>query len=129
MQILFFASSCNWIVILFSTGDATIEVYVFSIDRTLSRETSPADIPALQAQLLAQDVGGKDQVISLFIRILGGDRFIRLPDNITTVRTFLSQMQLDFLIYADIGMDFNTYVLAYSRLAPYQVHAHFPFFV
>lgn len=107
-------------------------MYVFSIDRSLSRETSPADIPALQTQLLARESlgeGDKDQVISLFTTILGGDRFIRLPDNITTVRSFLSQMRMDFLIFADIGMDLSTYALAYSRLAPYQVRTHLRFIV
>ena len=107
-------------------GETSIEVYVFSIDRTLSRETSPADIPALQAQLLARErgEGDKDQVIFILTKILSGDRFIRLPENISTVRAFLSQMRMDFLIFADIGMDLSTYVLAYSRLAPYQVRAH-----
>ena len=36
-------------------------------------------------------------------------------------RQRIAQDSLDILIYADLGMDFTSYVLAYSRLARYQI--------
>lgn len=47
--------------------------------------------------------------------------FTRLPIAIPFARQRIAQDSLDILIYADLGMDFTSYVLAYSRLARYQI--------
>jgi hypothetical protein len=47
--------------------------------------------------------------------------FVRLPSVIKIARERVAEDRLDALIYADLGMDFTSYVLAYSRLAPLQV--------
>jgi hypothetical protein len=33
----------------------------------------------------------------------------------------IASYELDFLLFTDLGMDFSTYGVAYSRLATYQV--------
>jgi hypothetical protein len=57
-------------------------------------------------------------------RILGAKllrRFVRVPLDVDHARRVIGAAQLDFLLFADVGMDFFTYELAFSRLAPLQV--------
>jgi hypothetical protein len=57
-------------------------------------------------------------------RILGAkllSRFVRLPLDVDHARRVIGAAHLDFLVFADVGMDFFTYELAFSRLAPLQV--------
>ena len=93
-----------------------VEVFVFSVDRSLASDIPAEDISSLQSRLPRDG----DQIVSLLSATIG-DRYFRLPDNITTIRSFIEQTKLDFLMFADIGMDFSTYLLAFSRLAPFQV--------
>ena len=48
------------------------------------------------------------------------DRFITVPKNLEVARNKISTQELDILFYPEIGMDFFTYLLAFSRLAPIQ---------
>jgi predicted O-linked N-acetylglucosamine transferase (SPINDLY family) len=48
------------------------------------------------------------------------DRFVVIPANIQAALSILRELKLDVLFYADIGMEWLTYSLAFSRLAPIQ---------
>lgn len=48
------------------------------------------------------------------------DRCVDLPGDLSGARRAIEELQLDVLIYPDIGMDPLTYFLAFSRLAPVQ---------
>jgi tetratricopeptide (TPR) repeat protein len=48
------------------------------------------------------------------------DHYVDVPVNLPIARQLIRQLELDVLIYTDIGMDPMTYSLAFSRLAPIQ---------
>ncbi len=48
------------------------------------------------------------------------DRTEHVPQDLLTVRRRIAEMELDILVYADIGMDALSYCLAHGRLAPVQ---------
>ena len=45
------------------------------------------------------------------------------------IRAEVAAARIDFLLFADIGMEFTSYALAFSRLAPFQVRAVFPLLI
>ena len=45
---------------------------------------------------------------------------LTVPHDLTTAQNAISELGLDILIYADIGMDPFSYYLSFSRLAPIQ---------
>lgn len=49
------------------------------------------------------------------------DRLIEVPAELETVRETLAALDLDVLIFADIGMTAMSYFLAFARLAPLQI--------
>jgi predicted O-linked N-acetylglucosamine transferase (SPINDLY family) len=48
------------------------------------------------------------------------DGTISVPNNLDKARKMIADARLDILIYPEIGMDSQTYLLAFSRLAPVQ---------
>jgi predicted O-linked N-acetylglucosamine transferase (SPINDLY family) len=48
------------------------------------------------------------------------DRYVAIPANIKAALSIVRELQLDVLFYADIGMEWLTYSLAFSRMAPVQ---------
>lgn len=48
------------------------------------------------------------------------DRTVMLPEDVPAARRIITDLKLDVLFYADVGMDPLTYTLAFSRLAPVQ---------
>jgi len=63
----------------------------------------------------------EDDAISGMMRgFLGDVRYRCLPAHQPLLREQIALTQLDFLIFADLGMDFVTYMLAHARLARYQ---------
>ena len=50
------------------------------------------------------------------------DEFIFLPKNISVSRNIIDFLNLDVIVYCEIGMDYKPYILSYSRLAPVQVN-------
>lgn len=48
------------------------------------------------------------------------DAVVELPNNLPEARKQIADLGLDVLIYADIGMEPTSYLLAFSRLAPVQ---------
>ena len=103
-----------------------LDIYVYFIDKRIPSNTpviingstvtlqplTPAQAPALHRR--------HDRITDAFETHLG-TRFIRVPDNIYTIRAVLGAAELDFLLFSDLGMDFSSYQVAFSRLAPYQV--------
>jgi hypothetical protein len=69
-----------------------------------------------------------DSISGRLFEALGKERFIFLPNDIELIREVVgsSEFNLDALIFADIGMDLTSYLLAHSRLAPYQVGTQSP---
>jgi len=83
--------------------DPVLDVYVFFIDRELIRRNTREDsISRYYAQIL-------------------NDKFIRVSPLTVVAREEIGNYALDFIVFADIGMDFSTYSLAFSRLATYQI--------
>lgn len=59
-------------------------------------------------------------IISKFIAE-SGDHFIILHGDISNHQKLISELKLDILIYADLGMDIKSYLCALGRLAPLQI--------
>jgi len=106
---------------------SSLDVYVYFIDKRIPINT-PVFIngstvtlhPITQAPAGHHHHWRHDRITAAFEEHLG-IRFIRVPDNIYTIRAVLGAADLDFLLFSDLGMDFSTYQVAFSRLAPYQV--------
>jgi predicted O-linked N-acetylglucosamine transferase (SPINDLY family) len=48
------------------------------------------------------------------------DRFVRVPRQVAPARRAIADLDLDVLVFSDVGMDALTQSLAYSRMAPVQ---------
>jgi len=48
------------------------------------------------------------------------DRFVSAPRHPAAARRMIAELELDILVFADVGMDALTQTLAYSRMAPIQ---------
>lgn len=66
--------------------------------------------------------GIHDQITDILEQLLG-DRFVRLSGDIADIRSVVGgpTHSLDALVFADVGMEFSSYVLSHSRMAPIQV--------
>lgn len=51
----------------------------------------------------------------------GISRWVRIPEHIGRARKILADLELDWLIFTEIGMEIVPYLLAFSRFAPMQV--------
>ncbi len=71
------------------------------------------EVSVVQIGLLPQKM--HDQIARI------ADRVITLPHVLETVRHRLAELELDVLIFADIGMTAMSYFLPFARLAPLQV--------
>jgi predicted O-linked N-acetylglucosamine transferase (SPINDLY family) len=103
-----------------------LEVYAYTVDRHIPSDT-PVVVEGTAAYI--SDIEGlqlHEDIITRALQQHLGARSVRLPDNITTVREVTAAAQLDMLVFTDVGMEFATYALAYSRLAPVQVCVRLP---
>ncbi len=50
----------------------------------------------------------------------GSDRFVELTGQVEMARRQVAELELDMLVFADVGMNALTYTLAVSRMAPIQ---------
>jgi hypothetical protein len=93
--------------------EISLELRVFFIDQTLQYEDGDWRHPTSKRV---------DAISGPLFERLGPERFIFLPDDISLIREVVggSEQSLDVLIFADIGMDMTSYLLSFSRLAPYQ---------
>jgi hypothetical protein len=116
----------NYQRVLRSDTEYALEVYVYTIDRRLPTD-GEMYINGSDARFVPPEAGFTlyGDMITQALRQHLGDRSVRVPDNITTIRSVLSEARLDILIFTDVGMEFSTYQLAFSRFAPVQVHACF----
>jgi predicted O-linked N-acetylglucosamine transferase (SPINDLY family) len=64
-------------------------------------------------------VGNHRDEVAQFIRSCA-DHFLEVPTHLPSARRLIADLQLDVLLYTDIGMEPITYTLALSRLAPVQ---------
>ena len=93
-----------------------IEIFVYEIDSSIVLDESGPE---------PQVVSKRDDVVTRGFDSVLGDHYIRIMKGIGTwglhsIRSVIARQQLDVLIYPDIGMDFVTYMLAFSRLASVQ---------
>lgn len=95
--------------------DVDFELFVFLVDPKY-----PRHIDSVAALKEHTDPPTRDVFTDHFEQVLA-DHFLRLPHNIPLLREVVGSKRLDFLLYADIGMELTTYALAFSRLATYQV--------
>ena len=64
--------------------------------------------------------GRHDDMTTWLTRELGRG-FVRMRSDIEQAREALGSFALDVLLFAELGMDFNSFALSFSRLAPLQV--------
>jgi predicted O-linked N-acetylglucosamine transferase (SPINDLY family) len=62
----------------------------------------------------------EDYDFNIKARSSGTKSCVNIPSNLSKARQVISALQLDILVYLDIGMDPLTYFLAFSRLAKIQ---------
>eukprot|EP01038_Epipyxis_sp_PR26KG_P008930 gene8930-12043_t len=91
------------------------EIIIYQIDRRFHGDVNHAN----QLRYSNQYKGDQDEITRLFNDHFGHN-YVILPCNISVIRSIIGRDDLSFLFYSDIGMDFVTYALAYSRLATYQ---------
>lgn len=118
-----------------SIGLTLIEMLMFMNRRQVPRDTSgfntsssftPDSYPYVNLTVFWLPPfapGGSDSDDDVITKALAqelGLRFVRLPTDIADIRNIIDSYALDVLVYTDIGMDFFTYALAHSRLAPVQ---------
>lgn len=94
-----------------SIGKILVELILF-----MKEQNSDIDIYVFQ---ISNSV--EDDVITSALRSILGDAYVRLPTDVSSVQRTLTEYQLDAALYADIGMDYVTYLLAFARVAPIQV--------
>jgi hypothetical protein len=75
---------------------------------------------SLQLKALKKELCRDDAIVNILIDRLG-ESLHCLPSSIPRAREVIGQHKLDFLIFADLGMDFISYAIAFARLARYQV--------
>jgi hypothetical protein len=104
------------IVLLHEKGaklNRPIHIIVFFVDRKIIVDH---DKPSDYKQFYRTDY-----ITNILRNRLGDQNFRCLPASLGILHTEISKENLDFLIFADLGMDFTTYALAHARLARYQV--------
>lgn len=95
-----------------------IEIFVFFADYSHHLSSNIDDTATIDYSEYYCKV---DVITTILRQRLGNSKFRCLPTNLHMLQQEISKAKLDFLIFADLGMDFITYVLAHSRLATYQV--------
>lgn len=105
------------IVLLHEKGaklNRPIHIIVFFVDRKIIEDyDKPPD---------CKQIYRTDYITNILHNHLGDQNFRCLPASLGILQTEISKENLDFLIFADLGMDFTTYALAHARLARYQVN-------
>lgn len=99
----------------------TLQIYTITLDWRIPADTA---VYYNGTHLVYEDFDASTMSEDLITRLLREhmqENYIRIPDNQHTVRSVLDALRLDMLIFTDVGMDFSTYLLAYSRFAPIQV--------
>jgi len=92
-----------------------VEVFVFFLDASLPRHEGE-DVYLQRGNMSARN----DIITQGLLDLLGPRGFVRVPDNLYYIRDVLSDAKLDFLLFADLGMDLTTVATAHARLATYQ---------
>lgn len=98
-----------------------IEIFVFEIDSSIVLSTTKDESGGETTRIVSK----RDDDITRGFETVFGDHYIRIVQGMSTeglhsIRGAIASQKLDVLIYPDIGMDFVTYLLAFSRLASVQ---------
>lgn len=100
-----------------------IELIVFFVDRKIKIDTPTSDEDHDKRPDYTQFYR-TDYITNILRSRLGDHNFLCLPASLSILHTEISREKLDFLLFADLGMDFTTYALAHARLATYQVSSY-----
>jgi hypothetical protein len=92
--------------------DRPVNIIVFFVDRNIVVDDKRSNYT---------EFCRTDYITNLLRYHIGDEKFRCLPASLSILHTEISREKLDFLIFADLGMDFTTYALAHARLARYQV--------
>lgn len=76
-------------------------------------------LPRDRFEVFVISVGHHDDLFAQRFR-QAADHYLALPTNLSQVREQTAGLNLDILVFADVGMDTLTYSLCMSRLAPIQ---------
>jgi len=91
--------------------DRPVNIIVFFVDRNIVVDDKRSNYT---------EFCRTDYITNLLRYHLEDENFRCLPASLSVLHTEISREKLDFLIFADLGMDFTTYALAHARLARYQ---------
>ncbi len=78
-----------------------------------------AQLPKEEFEVVVITTRGKGDPVSRAIEATADD-LLYLPESFFGAQRAIGFMELDLLLFADIGMDVRTYFLAFARLAPVQ---------
>lgn len=88
---------------------------VFNMTEGHLRMLDRSEIEVTVAQIGALPAATRAQLSAV------ADRVIALPPTLDTVRETLAALELDVVVFADIGLTAMSYFLAFARLAPVQI--------
>jgi len=103
-----------------SIGKMFIELFLQLTDRRDEFNVRPLAF-LIDSQCAAPGCDGLRDPITLALDEKLGTDFQRLPHDVAMAEEEMERAELDVLLYADLGMEFTTYVLAHARLAPLQI--------
>ena len=110
-------------IIMLDNQKYALDVYVYGINRRIPSDTTLNITNTSIIYNIDKNIDShiQDDVITYTLKQHLKENFLQIPENITSIRRVLTSAELDFLVFADVGMDFMTYQLAFSRFAQYQV--------
>jgi protein O-GlcNAc transferase len=94
-------------------------IFNHSVSRSFSRIVEAlADQPGFEVTLISPSNADDEKVREAYPRFQGG--VVRVAADLSAARDQIATLELDTLVYLDIGMDPFSYFLAYARLAHIQ---------
>lgn len=109
-------------VVQHGEGKYALEIYAITVDRRIPFDTQVFYNGTLLNYHDYDASTTREDTITRILREHLQQNYIRIPDNVHTARSVLDAVKLDMLIFSDVGMDFSTYQLAFSRFAAVQVY-------
>ncbi len=88
------------------------EIFVYSITHKYVKEVNSDEDRIIDEPM---------DYISAQMNSIFNTKFFRFPMNVNYIRQEIAKDELDMLIFADIGMDFVSFLVSFSRLATIQV--------
>ncbi|MFO0324754.1 MAG: tetratricopeptide repeat protein, partial [Burkholderiales bacterium] len=94
-------------------------IYKHSVSTSFSRVVEElSQHNDLEIFIISTTTHSSDRVRDTYSQF--GGAFVYIPTNLAVAHSVVSSLQLDFLVYLDLGMDPFSYLLSHARLARYQ---------